>query len=70
MPQLPQGPGFELADAFARYCERLPDRLQVLRTTSRYEVKCGATMPMNSRDVIPLICFQNSGKCRRLPVMR
>jgi hypothetical protein len=27
MPQLPQGPGFDLADASARYCERLPDRL-------------------------------------------
>jgi hypothetical protein len=31
---------------------------------------CGATMLMNSRDVITLVFFQNLGKCRWLPVTR
>ena len=63
--------GFDLADAFARYCERLADFFEgVLRTAPRYGMRCGATMPMNSRDVIVLVCFQNFGKWRWLPVIR
>jgi hypothetical protein len=30
----------------------------------------GATILMNSREVITLVCFQNGGKCRWLPVTR
>ena len=33
-------------------------------------IRCGATMLMNSRDVITLVFFQNLGKCRWLPVNR
>lgn len=36
----------------------------------RYGMKCGATMLMNSREVITLVFFQNLGKCRWLPVIR
>jgi hypothetical protein len=35
-----------------------------------HEMRCGATMLMNSRDVITLVIFQNFGKCRWLPVTR
>jgi hypothetical protein len=59
-----------LADAFASDCERLADFERVLRTASRYGIKCGATMPMNSRDVITLVFFQNLGECRWLTVIR
>ena len=34
----------------------------------RYPIRCGATMPMNSRDVITFVFFQNLGKCLWLPV--
>ena len=35
-----------------------------------YGSKWGATMSINSRDVITLVFFQNFGKCRWLPVSR
>src|SRR6266849_1168203 len=35
-----------------------------------HEMRWGATMLMNSRDVITLVFFQNFGKCRWLPVTR
>src|ERR1017187_5657359 len=36
----------------------------------RQGMRCGATMPMNSRDVVTLVFFQNLGKCRWSPVTR
>ena|SRR5438034_719166 len=61
MTQLPERFGFDLADAFARYCERPAHFFEgVLRTAPPYGMKCGATMPMNSR-VITLVCLQNFG---------
>src|SRR5450432_1617319 len=41
-----------------------------LPNNSRYWMRCRATTLMNSRDVIILVPFQNSGKCRWLPVIR
>jgi hypothetical protein len=35
-----------------------------------YRIKCGATMLMNSRDVITLVFLQNFGKCLGFPVIR
>jgi|GEM_PF-3677333 len=40
------------------------------RSPKAYGIKCGATMLMNSREVITLVFFQNLGKCRKLPVIR
>lgn len=41
-----------------------------IRRFTSHDIKCGATMLMNSRDVITLVFFQDLGKCRRLPVTR
>jgi len=35
-----------------------------LNRTWRYEMRCGATIVMNSRGVMILVFFQNFGKCR------
>lgn len=60
-----------MPDAFASDRKRLSDFLQrVLRAAPRQGMKCGATMLMNSRDVITLVFFQNFGKCRWLPVIK
>ena len=47
---------------------RNPDESPTIR--ARYRIKCGATMLMNSRELITLVVFQNFGKCRWLPVIR
>jgi hypothetical protein len=41
-----------------------------LRREALQEIRCGATMLRNSRDVTTVVCFQNLGKCRWLPVTR
>jgi hypothetical protein len=71
MPQLAKRLGLDLSNAFAGHCEQLPNFFEsVPLTPFRYGMKCGAAMLMNSRVVITLVCFQNFGKCRRLPVIR
>ena len=45
------------------------DRLD-RRVARAHVMRCGATMLMNSRDVITLVFFQNLGKCRWFPVTR
>jgi hypothetical protein len=42
--------------------------MAIKRQGHPHEVRCGATMLMNSLDVITLVFFQNFGKCRWLPV--
>ena len=45
-------------------------RVRAYPSGRRYVIRCGATMLMNSREVITLVFFQNLGKCLWLPVTR
>ena len=47
-----------------------PHSVAGIDSENGYDSRCGATMSMNSREVITLVCFQNFGKWRVLPVTR
>jgi len=46
------------------------DCTRIHKQCLRHGMRCGATMLMNSRDVITLVFFQNFGKCLVFPVTR
>ena len=56
--------------------EKVPLRLQIPRPAAfanarrSYRIRCGAAMPISSRDVTFFVLFQNAGKRFRLPVMK
>lgn len=56
--------------AFADVGMRYSAPILAARFNRPYVIRCGATMPMNSREVITLVFFQNLGKCFWLPVTR
>ena len=63
------GPAAKVVSSFYRRVEISQNRIpgKKVHLNSRQNAhgrRCGATMLMNSRDVITLVFFQNSGKCR------
>ena len=53
----------ETAAGAACHWPEKDDRIRIHKSVA-HRIRCGATMLMNSREVITLVFFQNLGKCR------